>query len=93
MPESIFYQPIKYVKGVGEARAKILSKLGIYNVSDILSWFPRDYEDRSTFRKISEASDGEEILIKASLVSDITESRPRRNLTITKVMVSDGSAF
>ncbi|NLM73244.1 MAG: ATP-dependent DNA helicase RecG [Clostridiaceae bacterium] len=93
MPESIFYQPIKYVKGVGEARAKILSKLGIYNVSDILSWFPRDYEDRSTFRKISEASDGEDILIKASLVSDITESRPRRNLTITKVMVSDGSAF
>ena len=93
MFESAFYQPIKYVKGVGDARAKMLLRLGISNVSDILTWFPRDYEDRSTFKKIAEVVDGEEVLIKASIVSGITETRPRRNLTITKAMVSDGSAF
>ncbi|NMA67128.1 MAG: ATP-dependent DNA helicase RecG [Clostridiaceae bacterium] len=85
----IFNHSIKYVKGVGEARAKILSKLGIYQVSDIVNYFPRDYEDRTLQKNIGEVMDGEECVIKASLISGITETRPRRNLLITKAVVSD----
>ncbi len=91
--EDIFGMSIKYVKGVGEARARLLSKLGIYSVNDVLNFFPRDYQDRSVLKKITELADGEECGVRASLVSNVTESRPRRNLSIIKALVSDGTAF
>ena len=31
---------IQYVKGVGEARAKTLNKLGIYNLEDLITSIP-----------------------------------------------------
>ena len=91
--EVIFGQSIKYVKGVGEARAKLLSKLGICTVDDAINFFPRDYQDRSILKKITEIEDGEECGVRATLVSDVSESRPRRNLSIIKTLVSDGTAF
>ena len=52
---SIEYQKeIQYIKGVGEARAKKLNKLGIYNLEDLITYFPRDYEDRSKIKKLNE---------------------------------------
>ncbi|NLE24602.1 MAG: ATP-dependent DNA helicase RecG [Clostridiaceae bacterium] len=91
--EDIFARSIKYVKGVGEARAKLLSKLGICTVNDALNFFPRDYQDRSILKKVTEIEDGEECGVRASLVSDVSESRPRRNLSIIKALASDGTAF
>lgn len=83
-------QPLKYVKGVGENRAKLFSKLGLFTVGDLLHYFPRDYEDRSVFKPISEAADGESITVRVRFVAGITESRPRRNLSIQKAQVTDG---
>ena len=50
---------IQYVKGVGPARAKSLNKLGIYTLGDLITYYPRDYEDRSIIKKIDEVKDGE----------------------------------
>ncbi|NLU31724.1 MAG: ATP-dependent DNA helicase RecG [Clostridiaceae bacterium] len=85
--------PLKYVKGVGENRAKLFSKLGIYTLGDIIHYFPRDYEDRSVFKPILEASDGEPITVRVRFVTGITETRPRRNLSIQKAMVTDGASL
>lgn len=52
-----FEKEIQYIKGVGEARAKTLNKLGIYKLEDIITYFPRDYEDRSKVKKLSEVAD------------------------------------
>ena len=38
---------VKYVKGVGPNRVVLLNKLGIYTLEDLITYFPRDYEDRS----------------------------------------------
>lgn len=35
------------IKGVGPGRVKQLNKLGITDVSSLLTYFPRTYEDRS----------------------------------------------
>lgn len=40
-------QPLKYLKGVGENRARLFSRLGLFTLGDIIHYFPRDYEDRS----------------------------------------------
>lgn len=42
---------IRYIKGVGEARAKALARLGITDLRSLLSYFPRAYEDRRTYKK------------------------------------------
>jgi ATP-dependent DNA helicase RecG len=45
---------IQFVKGVGEKRAKLLSKLNIQTIEDALYFVPMRYEDRSRMKKISE---------------------------------------
>lgn len=34
---------IRYIKGVGPAKAKLFNKLGVFTVEDLLNYFPRDY--------------------------------------------------
>ena len=51
--------PIQYVKGVGPAKAKLFFNLGVYTVEDLLNFFPRRYEDRSTFTPINKLKVGE----------------------------------
>ena len=43
---------IRYIKGIGETRAKALQKLGIATLGDLLSYFPRRWEDRTLERPI-----------------------------------------
>ena len=34
---------VQYIKGVGEARAKLLNKLGIFNLNDLITYYQRNY--------------------------------------------------
>ena len=45
---------VRFVRGVGEARAKSLAKLGITDLKSLISYFPRAYEDRTAVRPIAE---------------------------------------
>lgn len=89
-------QDVKYVKGVGPNRVKLLNKLNIYTLKDLITYYPREYEDRSKATKIADVVDGEETLIRAVCVSKVNEIRTRRkNMTIYKLIVRDdtGSAI
>jgi ATP-dependent DNA helicase RecG len=81
---------IKYIKGVGPAKAALLAKLGIYCVKDLLQHYPRRYEDRSQLKPVTALSGGQFETFKASVVS-LRESRPRRGLLILRVLVRDHS--
>lgn len=54
-----FNTPLQYVKGIGEARSKCFSKLGLYTAGDLLHFYPRTYEYRGETKKLAEACDGE----------------------------------
>lgn len=54
------YDKIENINNVGEQRAGKLRQLNIDTVKDMLEYFPRDYEDRSTLKKISELQEEEE---------------------------------
>lgn len=88
-----FRRSVQYVKGVGESRAKTFLRLGLKTVGDLVQYYPRDYEDRTITKRIAEIQEGDACSVVASLAADITESRPRRNLKITKALVTDGSGF
>lgn len=81
---------IQYLKGVGPNRVQLFNKLGIETVKDLITYYPRQYEDRSKPKKIIELIDGEESLIEAIVVSRMTEIRTRRkNMTLYKLIVRD----
>ncbi len=66
---------LKYLKGVGEARAKLLaSECDIHSIRDLLYYFPTRYVDRSRFYMISEL-DGEmpAVQIKGRFIRFLTE--------------------
>lgn len=80
---------VKFIKGVGPARADLLNNIGIFNLYDLITYFPRDYEDRGKAKNIADLEDGEEALIKAICVSKLMEKRIRKNMVIYKLTVRD----
>lgn len=84
---------IQYLKGVGEARAKSFSKLGIFSVGSLLRYYPRGYEDWSKITKISEAKPGMNICFKATVLEPVREARIKGGRTLSKTNISDGSGY
>ena len=60
---------IKFLKGVGPQRAKILNQNNIYTVEDIIRYYPRKYLDRTNIKKIAELIVGEKIVVIATVKS------------------------
>ena len=50
-------QSVQFIKGVGPSRVKLLNILGIYTIEDLISYYPRTYEDRTKITKIAELQD------------------------------------
>ena len=84
---------VQYIKGVGPNRATLLKKIGINNLEDLITYYPRDYEDRGKPKKIAILQDGEEALIEAVVVSKMSEHIVRKNMRIYKLNVRDDSGM
>ena len=80
---------IRYIKGVGEAREKLMAKLGIYTMLDLVGYFPRAYEDRTEFKKINELSIHDAVCIRAFAAEDPKLSHIRKGLDIVKLRAVD----
>lgn len=80
----------QYIKGVGPARFKLLNRLGIHTVGDLLYYFPRRYEDRRTFSPISQLEVGKYATVKAE-VFKLNLWRSRKGLSIFEVALADNS--
>ena len=55
---------VQFIKGVGPNRVTLLKKLEIETLGDLITFFPREYEDRSKPKQIKDLVDGEEALIR-----------------------------
>lgn len=83
---------IRYLKGIGEKKAQAFNRLGVYTLRDLVSLFPRKYEDRSHFTPIAAAADGDSVCIKALVASEPRLQRIRQGLELVKFRVVDDSA-
>lgn len=81
---------IQYIKGVGEKRAKLFNKLGIYTVDDLIHFYPRKYQNWSKTTCVADSVSGENICIKATMITPVRESLIRKGLTLYKCNFSDG---
>lgn len=84
---------IRYLKGIGEKRAELFNKLGVFNIGDLLRFIPRAYEDRTDIREICDLQDGESVCVRATLAGGIREFRARNGARVTQTRASDGTGI
>ena len=86
-------QDIQYLKGIGPKKAQLLHKLGITKIFDLLTHFPRGYEDQSCITPMSDLVPGEKAVV-SGVITSLNEKRAgRRNMTILTALVTDGTGF
>lgn len=68
---------LQYIKGVGPYRVKQFAKIGIFNLEDLLKYYPRKYETRRK-KNIEELIDGEISTISGKVVgSQVSRGRTK----------------
>ena len=83
--------PIQYIKGVGPRLGAIFEQRGISTAKDLLTFFPRSYEDRSRLVRVSELQDAENATVALQVISSrLIPTRTGRS--ILEVRCTDGSA-
>jgi len=78
------------IKGIGPGREKQLHKLGITNITSLLTYFPRTYEDRRTIYRIGDLKSGMTGGVVGNVIA-VQEKRPRPRLSILEVVIVDGT--
>lgn len=84
---------IQYVKGVGPKKKVELNRLGIKTVYDLLTYYPRTYEDQSVLTKIADLKAGCQATVAGVIVNVSDRQGGRRGMTIITALVGDGSGF
>ena len=82
-------EDVKYIKGVGPNRVTLLNKIGIFTVQDLITYYPRGYEDRSKPKNICECANGEVALIEAVAMSRLVDTRISKGRTMQRLQVID----
>ena len=80
---------IKFLKGVGPARAAIFEKLGVLNATDLLEYYPRDWKFLPEPVQIGQVKKGDDVTVVGMVESlDFLQyKRPPR----LEVYINDGS--
>ncbi|HIZ16117.1 MAG TPA: ATP-dependent DNA helicase RecG [Firmicutes bacterium] len=82
---------ITKLKSIGEKRAQLFSKLGVNTIYDLLTFYPRYYDDLTNPVNIGETLPEQKYCIKAKITAPVAEHRIRKNMVIYKTKASDGS--
>lgn len=83
---------IRFLKGVGEVRAEKLNSVGIDNVGALLRFYPRAYIDFGKTVSILGAPYGENVCIKARVISEVKEYKKRPGMSLYTFIASDSQA-
>ncbi len=88
-----FDSPVSSISGVAEggAREKQLHRLGIYTAGDLVTHYPRGYEDRGDVRPVADESDGIPHSYILTVITAPTVTTPRRGMTVLRFRAADDS--
>ncbi len=84
--------PVASVWGVGEERAKLLARLNIFTVEDLLLHAPRRYEDRRKFLPIRELKLSEPATVRGKIVAAGLKRFRGGSRTMFECVFDDGTA-
>ena len=84
------YSDIKYIKGVGPKMAENLNKCGIFNVLDLLLYFPRDYENIAAHKSVLDCAESEKVIVECSVLNILKDVRLKNNKTLSTIVFCQG---
>jgi len=84
--------PVASVWGVGEERAKLLARLNVFTVEDLLLHAPRRYEDRRKFLSIRELKLSEPATVRGKIVAAGIKRFRGGSRTMFECVFDDGTA-
>ena len=88
---SLFKIPVTDLKGFGEKRAEQFKKLGVCSVGDLITFYPRTYEDWSKITKIKDIKEDGVYCVRAFLAAPVSDSKGRNGILLSKGTVYDDS--
>ncbi|MBE6732209.1 MAG: ATP-dependent DNA helicase RecG [Ruminococcaceae bacterium] len=86
---SLFETGITNIKGIGEKKAKLFNKLGLWSVGDLIKFYPRNYLDWNKFTSVEDAENGEVAIIKATIDTKFVTTRVKGGKLLIKGTASD----
>ncbi len=83
--------PLQFVKGIGPARAEMLTAKGLLTVADLLYYAPFRYEDRRNVKAIAELCPGEKAVVLGRVAKTKLSGFRQRGLGLFEATFEDGS--
>ena len=90
---SLYEKPITQLSGIGEKRASLFRKLGINTVGDMITYYPRAYDNWSETTPISAVTDGEKYVVRARVATPVSNQRISGGRMLAKLSVSDDTGY
>ncbi len=87
-PEFSLATPVQFLKSVGPARARALTRLGIETVGDLLAHYPRRYFDRTSCLPIGRARPGQDVTVLGEVLT-CSDRRTRQGGNLLTVTLGD----
>ncbi len=84
--------PVSSVWGVGEERARLLARLDIFTIEDLLLHKPRRYEDRRKFLPIRDLQLKEAATVRGQIIAAGTKHFKKGTRTMFECVFDDGTA-
>ncbi len=81
-------QSVQFLKGVGPKKAQALKRLGIENIYDLMTYYPRRYQDQSEITAIGNLQAGVTANIKGRIMA-IAQKNTRRGLKLLTAVLAD----
>lgn len=88
----ILSDSVKYIKGVGEVRLTLLNKLGVSTLGELITYYPRAYEDWSKISDIFTLQPGDSVCIKGKLIVPPAMQRTKSGCLV-KTIASDSTGI
>jgi ATP-dependent DNA helicase RecG len=82
--------PLRFLKGMGPARAKTLARLELCTLGDLLEHYPRGYLDRSQITELGALVPGSEVT-SIGTVRSVSQRRTRGGMRNVHVLLDDGT--
>src|SRR6185503_10085904 len=91
-PAEVLATPVEFVRGVGPQRAELLHRLEVRTAGDLIFFFPRDYEDLTDRRAISDLDELHVQTIRGEVV-EIDARSSGLGKAVVGVLVKQGSDY
>ena len=79
---------VSILKGIGPKSVRLLAKLDVLTIYDLLHMFPKRFEDRTQTSPLAACTDGEAAYVMG-IAESFSERRVRHDLTLTKLIFHD----